>query len=95
VVHVALPREPVPGAEVPPSARAGFVVPKTVGNAVVRNLVRRRLRHLIRDRLASLSAGATVIVRVLPGAAQLSYTELGDQLDGAIDAATRPGRGRR
>ena len=31
------------------AARAGFVVSKAVGNAVVRNEVRRRLRHLVRD----------------------------------------------
>ena len=32
-------------------ARVGFVVSKAVGNAVVRNRVKRRLRHLARERL--------------------------------------------
>lgn len=35
-------------------ARAGFVVSKAVGNAVVRNLVKRRLRHLVLERLSLL-----------------------------------------
>ena len=34
-----------------PPARVGFVVSKAVGNAVVRNRVKRRLRHLCRERL--------------------------------------------
>ncbi|HKT00482.1 MAG TPA: ribonuclease P protein component, partial [Rugosimonospora sp.] len=49
VVHLKVPDRSEYGA-----ARAGFVVPKTVGVAVVRNRVKRRLRHLLRDRLAQL-----------------------------------------
>src|SRR4029453_19528847 len=41
VVHLLI-EEPASA----PEARAGFVVSKAVGNAVVRNRVRRRLRHL-------------------------------------------------
>lgn len=77
-------------------ARAGFVVSKAVGGAVVRNRVRRRLRHLIRERLAALPAGATLVVRALPGAADASYARLGADLDAAIaavlSAARRPAR---
>jgi len=70
--------------------RAGFVVSKAVGGAVTRNKVRRRLRHLVRDRLADLPAGATLVVRALPGAAEASYTRLGADLDAAIAAARAP-----
>ena len=76
------------------AARAGFVVSKAVGNAVVRNRVRRRLRHLVRDRLAALPAGATLVVRAQPGAATSSYPQLGLDLDAALRAAAAP-RGRR
>jgi ribonuclease P protein component len=72
------------------SVRAGFVVSKAVGGAVVRNLVRRRLRHLVRDRLGALAPGSTLVVRALPAAADRRYDELAADLDAAIASATRP-----
>ncbi|HEY6377798.1 MAG TPA: ribonuclease P protein component [Candidatus Dormibacteraeota bacterium] len=42
-------------------ARVGFVVPRREGDAVIRNRVRRRLRALLRPRLAEL-AGYDVVV---------------------------------
>ena len=64
VVHLLL-EEPAQAS----TARAGFVVSKAVGNAVVRNKVRRRLRHLVRPLLGDLPAGALLVVRALPAAA--------------------------
>ncbi|MGV9265830.1 ribonuclease P protein component [Kitasatospora sp. NPDC003701] len=89
-------------AEGTPSARAGFVVSKAVGPAVVRNLVKRRLRHLVRDRLSRLPAGSLIVVRALPQAASASYQDLERDLDAALKrllkaepAATAPtGAGR-
>jgi ribonuclease P protein component len=76
--------------------RAGFVVSKAVGGAVVRNRVRRQLRHLVRDRLTGLPTGSTLVVRALPAAADTSYAGLGTDLDAAISAArSSRGRGRR
>ena len=54
---------------------------RAVGPAVVRNRVRRRLRHLVACRLAELAPGAVVVVRALPRAAVLSSAELGNDLD--------------
>ncbi|MDT4989228.1 MAG: ribonuclease protein component [Micromonosporaceae bacterium] len=89
---------PVPAGRSVLPARAGFVVSKAVGNAVVRNTVRRRLRHLIRPHLAGLPADAAVVVRALPGAAARTYPELAADLDAALTAASarrsRPGRRR-
>ncbi|MFF3765983.1 ribonuclease P protein component [Streptomyces sp. NPDC001922] len=65
-------------------ARAGFVVSKAVGGAVVRNLVKRRLRHLMRDRLALLPAGSLVVVRALPGAGEADHDQLARDLDAAL-----------
>lgn len=48
----------------------GFVVSKAVGGAVMRNRVKRRLRHLVRDRLAGVPTDARVVVRALPAAAR-------------------------
>ncbi|MEH0845519.1 ribonuclease P protein component [Micromonospora sp. CPCC 205711] len=107
VVHLTLPAAPEPTATTSPEpardagtemtsvpTRAGFVVSKAVGNAVVRNTVRRRLRHLVRERLATLPDGSTLVVRALPAAADASYARLGADLDAAIAAARAP-RGRR
>ncbi|MFI5834393.1 ribonuclease P protein component [Micromonospora sp. NPDC051300] len=82
------------GAENSAPRRAGFVVSKAVGGAVVRNKVRRRLRHLVRERLAELPAGTTLVVRALPPAADATYARLGADLDAALTAARAP-RGRR
>ena len=65
-------------------ARAGFVVSRAVGNAVTRNLVTRRLRHLVRDRLGSLPAGSRLVIRALPSAAERSSEVLGRDLDDAL-----------
>jgi ribonuclease P protein component len=72
------------------SARAGFVVSKAVGNAVVRNAVKRRLRHLVRPLLAGLPAGSVLVVRALPEAAARPYATLQQDLDAALDAVRRP-----
>jgi ribonuclease P protein component len=71
------------GGEAPP-ARAGFVVSKAVGNAVVRNRVKRRLRHLMRERLTRLPAGSLVVVRALPGAGEAVHEELVRDLEAAL-----------
>ena len=76
------------------TARAGFVVSKAVGNAVVRNRVRRRLRELVRPHLAGLPAGASVVVRALPSAASASFETLGADLDAALATAQSPRRRR-
>ncbi|MFG3282794.1 ribonuclease P protein component [Streptomyces sp. NPDC048111] len=72
-----------PGESAPPT-RAGFVVSKAVGVAVVRNLVKRRLRHLVRERLSQLPAGSLVVVRALPGAGDADHAQLARDLDAAL-----------
>jgi ribonuclease P protein component len=70
-------------------ARAGFVVGKVVGPAVVRNRVRRRLRHLVAARLDRLQPGTLLVVRATPPAATASYASLGDALDRVLDRVSR------
>jgi ribonuclease P protein component len=71
----------------PPSdqrSKAGFVVSKAVGNAVVRHRVTRRLRHLVADRLGTLPPGTALVVRALPPAASATSAELAADLDAAM-----------
>jgi ribonuclease P protein component len=82
VVHLA-----AGSASADTPTRAGFVVSRAVGGAVVRNRVRRQLRHLVAARLGSLPAGTTLVVRALPSAAAASWSELGSALDSALDSA--------
>ncbi|HET7328618.1 MAG TPA: ribonuclease P protein component [Nocardioidaceae bacterium] len=76
-----------------PGPRAGFVVSKAVGNAVVRNRVVRRLRHAMGELLPTMPTGALVVVRALPPAAAAG-AELVDDLAGALATARRKGRRR-
>lgn len=55
-------------------ARFGFIVSKAVGNAVTRNLVRRRLKAASFELLDTVPLGTDVVVRALPGAAQADWT---------------------
>jgi ribonuclease P protein component len=91
VVHLDLrpaDLKPAGGAEAALPPRAGFVVSRAVGGAVIRNRVKRRLRHLVRDRIGTLPDGAMLVVRALPAAAGRAYPELGADLDGALARAT-------
>lgn len=67
----------------------GFAVSRAVGNSVVRHRVQRRLRHLMRDVVPGLPAGARIVVRALPAAAGATYDDLGGDLARAVEVAGR------
>ncbi|MFI6604342.1 ribonuclease P protein component [Nonomuraea sp. NPDC050536] len=67
----------------------GFVVGRAVGGAVVRNKVKRRLRHLMRDRLHRLPRGSLLVVRANPQAASARHEQLAAELDVALDRLLR------
>jgi ribonuclease P protein component len=81
VVHLGTD---APSAAAQTAAKVGFVTSKAVGNAVVRNRVRRRLRHVMSARLAELPAGALLVVRATPAAAGATSVQLGEDLDRAL-----------
>ena len=69
--------------------RVGLVVGKAVGNAVVRNRVKRQLRHLVRNDLTYLSASSDLVIRALPPAAGMASTELGADLTRCLERVGR------
>jgi ribonuclease P protein component len=85
VLHLALGGEEASGA-----VQVGLVVSKAIGNAVTRNQVKRRLRHLIRQRLPLLPDSAVLVVRALPDAGATSFADLGRDLDSALARVLRP-----
>jgi ribonuclease P protein component len=69
------------------SSMAGFAVSRAVGGAVVRNLVKRRLRAVMADALATFPEGSHVVVRALPAAAEASFAQLRTDVLGAMARA--------
>lgn len=70
-------------------SRFGFIVSKAVGNAVARNLVKRRLRAVAAEALVNQGHTYDVVVRALPSAAQATWAELSVEVSEAITAACR------
>lgn len=93
-------REAVPASGEPTTActaapsRAGLVVGRGVGPAVVRHQVSRRLRHLLADRLDAVPDGTDLVVRAQAPAAGATSAELGDDLDAALRRLGLIGPGR-
>ena len=98
VVHLLVPAGQAAGAPAgsgtgavgDPPARVGLVVSRAVGPAVVRNRVKRRLRHLARERVAALPAGSLLVLRAQPAAAGAAWAELGAELDRCLGRVVKP-----
>jgi ribonuclease P protein component len=75
-------------AELPP--RVGFVVSKAVGNAVVRNRTKRRLRASVATRLTGIPTGLDLVVRANPAAAEATWDELDLAVGRQLEKACRP-----
>ncbi|WP_426310151.1 ribonuclease P protein component [Cellulosimicrobium sp. E-16] len=69
--------------------QVGFVVSKAVGNAVHRNLVKRRLRAATAARLDMLPEHGRAVVRALPPSAAATFGDLSADLDRGLDRAVR------
>jgi ribonuclease P protein component len=83
VLHLAVDGDPSPDRG-PRPCQVGFVVSKAVGNAVVRNRVKRRLRHLGAARLGVVPDRSVLVVRALPASASATYDALGRDFDVAL-----------
>jgi len=78
--HPCAPQEPT---------LVGFIVSKAVGNAVVRNRVKRRLRELAAESIAETPRGLHLVVRALPASAEADWSRLGADYRAALIAARR------
>lgn len=79
------PVEPSSGTIVP--SKVGFIVAKTVGTAVTRNLVKRRFRAMAAPTVLQYPKGLKIVVRALPPAADSSWQQLRDDYDSALQAS--------
>lgn len=68
-----------------PPARFGYIISKAVGNAVTRNLVRRRMKFVTDELLREGAAGVDVVFRALPKAATASFDDLRREMRRAYD----------
>ena len=77
-------------------SRIGFIVSKSVGNAVVRNLVKRRLREAGAASLREYGTGFAIVVRALPASASASWEQLLSDYNAALEStmARMAGRSR-
>lgn len=57
-------------------SRVGFSTPRSLGGAVVRNRVRRRLREIAREQLTGIGAGYDLLLIARPEAATATYADL-------------------
>lgn len=88
VVHLLVDNE----RDAPP--QVGFVVSKAVGNSVQRNLVKRRLREIVRPLLAAHGPSAfpehsRVVVRALPASSTATFAELARDAQAAVEKAAQ------
>ncbi|GGL96917.1 ribonuclease P protein component [Glutamicibacter protophormiae] len=73
--------------------RFGFIVSKAVGIAVKRNLAKRRMREIAHE-LRRADGNLDIVVRALPGAAEISWDEIHSQVSSAFASAVRKAEAR-
>lgn len=69
--------------------RFGFIVSKKVGNAVTRNLVRRRLKAVSAGVLPEVPPGTSIVIRVLPGMERTPWDTLQEEIASAVTRVVR------
>ncbi|SJN11691.1 Ribonuclease P protein component [Leucobacter sp. 7(1)] len=77
-------------------ARFGFIVSKAVGNAVQRNLVRRRLKTIAERRIAAGMSGLDIVFRALPAILDPEFADLEREVNRAltrVEARLAPDQG--
>jgi len=70
------------------SPQIGLIVTKSVGGAVDRHRVARKLRHAARAVLAELDPADRIVIRALPGSRDASSSRLEQQLRAGVRRAS-------
>jgi ribonuclease P protein component len=65
--------------------RLGFAVPKAVGNAVIRNRIKRQLREIVRGRLERVPATNDYVLIVRQGLPEATEANGFDWLEARVD----------
>jgi ribonuclease P protein component len=73
----------------PQGPRIGLVVAKSVGNAVQRHRVSRRLRHVARTLISDLDPADRIVIRARPSSRHVISARLEEELRTAV-RRTRP-----
>ncbi|WP_025159250.1 ribonuclease P protein component [Leifsonia aquatica] len=79
----------------PDVVRFGFIVSKAVGNAVRRNLVRRRLKAAAYELVPALResaatvGGVDIVIRALPASAEARWATLHEEVSRAVSRYVR------
>jgi ribonuclease P protein component len=70
-----------------PTSRLGVTVSSRVGNAVVRNRVKRLVREIFRAGRQNLGAPLDIVIIAKPNAAQISHAQAATELERALGVA--------
>jgi ribonuclease P protein component len=81
--HFVVIARPAPG----PTSRLGITASGRIGNAVVRNRIKRVVREVFRQTRPWLTAVRDVVVIAKPGAETLSYAQAAIELEPALARA--------
>jgi len=73
---LVLSTAPLPAGQESVSSRFGIIATKKVGHAVIRNLLRRRVREILRAHGDKLAQGLRVVIIVRNRAATAGYADL-------------------
>jgi ribonuclease P protein component len=87
VVHATRCGEASCGQASRPGPRIGLVVGKSVGSAVERHRVARRLRHVVRSVITELDTGDRIVIRALPGSRDAMSARLEQELRAGLTRA--------
>jgi ribonuclease P protein component len=70
-----------------PTSRFGYIAGKRVGNAVTRNLVKRRLRAIITVRRDAIPDGYDIVLIAKPAVVQRSFLDIASEVEKLLQRA--------